>query len=201
MDTQEENLTPVKEKKKDKVKKEKKAKTGRTVETMYRSTLTNQLQLSQLADQKANLLVSVNAIIISIMASLMLQELGARPALLLPTVLLVGVCLTTITLALWATRPSVNPQPIQNDIEPTQQMDLLFFADYTALSMDEYKEVMQGVITKEAVVHEVILKNIYAQGQVMKRKYRLIKTAYTVFMIGFPLAVVTYLVMFYWAAN
>jgi hypothetical protein len=168
---------------------------------MYRSTLTNQLQLSQLADQKAGLLVSVNAIIVSIMATLMLREIGTQPALLFPTVLLVGVCLTTITLALWATRPSVNPQPIKNDIEPVPQMDLLFFADYTALSMEEYKAIMQGLITQEAVVHEVILKNIYAQGQVMKRKYRLIKTAYTVFMIGFPLAIVTYLLMFYWAAN
>lgn len=200
MESQEANQPPEKEKK-DKSKKEKKAKTGRTVETMYRSTLTNQLQLSQLADQKAGLLVSVNAIIISIMASLMLREVSTQPALVFPTILLLGVCLSTISMALWATRPSVNAQPILVEGDPIQQMDLLFFADYTALSMDEYKGVMKQAITKEAVIHDIILKNIYIQGQVMKRKYRRIKIAYTIFMIGFPAAILSYVVMFYLGVN
>jgi len=185
------------EKIKDKSKKDKKKKESRTVETMYRSTLANHMQLSSLADQKAGLLVSVNAIIISIMASFMVRESFDNPYLIIPTCLLVVVCLSTITFALWATRPSVRPQAEKLDAEHIHKMDLLFFADYTALSLEEYQKAMKAMMAKEENLHDSLLKNIYAQGKVMERKYRLIKIAYTIFIIGFPLVLISYLITLY----
>lgn len=54
--------------KKDKNKKEpkKEAKADRSIDTMFRITLSNHTRLSDIADSKANILLSVNAIIISI---------------------------------------------------------------------------------------------------------------------------------------
>ena len=187
------------EKVKDKTKKEKKKKADRTVETMYRSTLANHMQLSTMADQKAGLLVSVNAIIISIMASFMVRESFANYYLIIPTCLLVLVCISTITFALLATRPSVKPQAQKLDIDNVKKMDLLFFADYTALTLEEYQKAMREMMTKEDRLHESLIKNIYAQGKVMERKYRLIKIAYTIFIIGFPAVLLCYLITLYWA--
>ncbi|WP_052308774.1 Pycsar system effector family protein [Runella slithyformis] len=185
------------EKIKDKSKKDKKKKESRTVETMYRSTLANHMQLSSLADQKAGLLVSVNAIIISIMASFMVRESFDNPYLIIPTCLLVVVCLLTITFALWATRPSVRPQSQKLDAEHIHKMDLLFFADYTALTLEEYQKAMKDMMAKEEKLHDSLLQNIYVQGKVMERKYRLIKIAYTIFIIGFPLVLISYLITLY----
>lgn len=190
---------PKPEKSKDKSKKDKKKKESRTVETMYRSTLANHMQLSSLADQKAGLLVSVNAIIISIMASFMVRESFDNPYLIIPTCLLVVVCLSTITFALWATRPSVRPQAKKLDVEHVHKMDLLFFADYTALTLEEYQKAMKDMMAKEEKLHDSLLKNIYVQGKVMERKYRLIKIAYTIFIIGFPLVLISYLITLYWS--
>lgn len=184
--------------KKPKDKKKKDKKSSRSVETMFRTTLTNHLQLSSMADQKAGLLVSVNAIIISIVASLMARQISDTPSLILPTCLLVAVCLLTITFALLATRPSVGSQAEKLDITPNKQMDLLFFADYTALSLDDYQAAMKDMMAKEEKLHDSLIKNIYTQGQVMKRKYRLIKIAYTIFMLGFPVAIVCYFGALYW---
>jgi len=187
------------EKIKDKTKKDKKKKADRTVETMYRSTLANHMQLSALADQKAGLLVSVNAIIISIMASFMVRESFGNAYLIIPTCLLVVVCLSTITVALLATRPSVKPQSQKLDVEHVHKMDLLFFADYTALSLEEYQKAMKEMMVKEDRLHDSLIKNIYAQGKVMERKYRLIKIAYTIFIFGFPMVLICYLITLYWA--
>jgi Family of unknown function (DUF5706) len=187
------NDQPKDKKKKDK---DKKKKISRTVETMYRSTLTNHVELSGIADQKAGLLVSVNAIIVSVMVSLLMREIATNRALLLPTVILLVTCILTITIALLATRPSVSKSP-SHDLD--RSPDLLFFADYTKLSLPEYQAAMQEMMRKESSLHEQLIQNIYAQGTVLKRKYRLIKTAYTIFMVGFPAALICYLLVFYGA--
>jgi Family of unknown function (DUF5706) len=180
-----------------KEKKKSKKKEGRTVETMFRTTITNHLKLSAMADQKAGLLVSVNAIIISIVASLMVREIAVNPSLIGPTCVLLVVCLLTITYALLATRPSVKPQADTSDLANIDQMDLLFFADYTVLSLEQYQTALKEMMKKEEKLQDSLIKNIYAQGQVMNRKYKLLKTAYTIFMIGFPLAVLSYIVVLY----
>lgn len=183
------------EKVKDKPKKDKKKKESRTVETMYRTTLTNHLRLSNMADQKAGLLVSVNTLIISIMTSLMIHEIGLNPYLIIPTVCLIVVCLLTITFALMATRPSVKPMAENMDLSHVNDMDLLFFADYTALSVEEYKIAIKQLVSSDERLHDSLIKNIYAQGKVMQKKYALLKKAYTVFMYGFPLAILVYLLV------
>lgn len=183
------------EEKKDKTKKPKKKKPSRTIETMFRSSMTNHIRLSEMADQKAGLLVSVNAIIISIMTSLMVQQFTDNPSLLLPTCFLVLVCLLTITFALLATKPSVKGK--QNPPETPIKMDLLFFGSYTAIPLENYKIALKEMMSKDETLHESLIENIYAQGMVLNRKYKLLSIAYTIFMFGFPLVLVSYLLTFY----
>jgi hypothetical protein len=60
--------------KKRKQKKELNEKPGRGVDTLFRVTLSNHTRLSGIADSKANILLSVNAIIISIALSSLIQN-------------------------------------------------------------------------------------------------------------------------------
>lgn len=179
-----------------KVKKPKKKKESRTIETMFRTSMNNHIRLSEMADRKAALLVSVNAIIVSVVTSMLVHEFSVTPLLLVPSIGLVVVCLVTITFALLSTKPSVGPSHVAD--EPNDKLDLLFFGDYTRLSVESYKVAMKTLMEKDETLHDSLLQNIYAQGLLLKRKYRLLKTAYLTFMIGFPLAVVGYLLMLYW---
>ena len=183
------------EEKKDKPKKPKKKKPSRTIETMFRSTMSNHLKVSEMADRKAGILVSINSIIISIMTSFMVHEFATNPTLLYPTCFLVLVCLVTITLALYATKPSVKPKQPSSGL-PTKR-DLLFFGDYLNLSLDEYKAAMKESMLNNDMLYDSLISNIYAQGKVMDRKYKLLQYAYTVFMIGFPIALAWYLATLY----
>ena len=188
------NASPEQIKKNDKKEKEKKNKQSRSVETMFRSTLGNLIQLSKMADEKAGLLMSVNAIILSIMTSFFVREMGAIPYLMIPICLLVVVCLFTITFALLATRPALKPHGSKPTDEEILKIDLLFFSEFTTLSLDEYQTAMKDMMKNDKILQKSIINNIYAQGKAMQRKYSLIKIAYTIFMIGFPAAIIGFLV-------
>jgi hypothetical protein len=183
--------SPPKSEKQKKDKKDKKKKASRTTETLFRSLMSNHIQLSTLADRKANLMISVNAIVLSVVATLLLKELRLMPVLIWPTVVLMVVCLITITFAVLATKPSLGKPKTDAD-----QLDLLFFGDYTNLSDAEYQLAMKTLLQDETRLHESLIANIYAQGATLKRKYERLQTAYTLFMYGFPAAIVLFLVVY-----
>jgi ABC-type multidrug transport system fused ATPase/permease subunit len=178
---------PKKEKKNKKKDKEKKA--SRTVETMYRTTMANHIRLSEMADSKAGLMVSINSIIISIMTSFLVHEFAANPRLLMPTILLVVVCLLTITFALLSTKPSIKHQK-NSEVD---KLDLFFFGDYVHLSLKEYKKAMIEMMENDIELRESLIENIYAQGKVIDRKFKLLGIAYLIFMYGFPLAIIGFI--------
>lgn len=180
----------------DKLKKDKKKKQSRSIETMFRTTMSNHIQLSSMADQKAGIMVSTNSIIISIMITFLVQEFSDNPKLLIPTSLLVVVCLLTITFALLSTRPNVKSKAQRMATEKSQ-LDLLFFGDYLSLSLEEYKTAMKEMMEKDKRLHEQMIENIYAQGKVVERKYRLLKISYSIFIFGFPLVLLCYLIVLY----
>ena len=171
-------------------KKDKKKKVSRGVETLFRTTLTNHLKLSEMADQKANLMISINAIIVSITVSSYLGK-GGNTDLLLPTILLLLVCLITMIVALVATNPVVKPPPRAAESEDPKT-DLLFFGAYTKLDADDYRRGIHKLLANDELLYNSLIDNIYAQGRVLARKYRLLKFTYRFFMIGFSVVVVSY---------
>ena len=174
-----------------KEKKKKKKEGGRTKETMFRTTLSNLVHLSNIADNKAGLMISVNAIIISIMVSFMINQYHDNPSMIWPTLLLVIVCLLTIMYAIMATKPSKNISSQTNK----EEVDLLFFADYSSLSLLDFKSQMNALILDENKLQDQMLTNIYAQGHVLTRKFKLLEKSYTIFMYGFPLVILIYLIV------
>ena len=168
--------------------KKKKKKAGKGVETLFRTTLASHIRLSEMADRKANLMISINSIIISIVISAYARKFDAPAELLLPSILLLAVCLITIILSLIATNPTISP--IKSKIDSSAApIDLLFFGQYTRLSADEYRQSLLTLLSREEDVYTSLIDNIYAQGQVLSRKYRLLKWAYQFFMIGFSAVV------------
>ncbi len=186
----EDSLQPLDVPQKEKAKK-KKPKPSRTAETMYRTTMGSQIRLSEMTDNKARLMVSINSIIISIMTSFLVHEYTTNPRLLLPTALLVVVCLLTITFALMSTKPTIKNK--QNGAD--YKLDLLFFGDYTTLSLDEYKVAMKNMMSDNEQLNETMIESIYAQGKVIAHKFKLLNISYIIFMYGFPLAIVCLLLM------
>jgi hypothetical protein len=188
---------PVKKKAKSKPKSvtkgEGEVKIGRGIETMFRTTMASHLQLSVMADNKANIMISINAIIISFLISSFVNSFNDSPDLILPTILLTCVCLVTIIFSLLSTRPTIRTKRNKDTTAAARQTDLLFFGDFTNLSAQGYREGIRELMADNNNLYNCMTDNIYRQGKVLSRKYHLLKIAYTVFMIGFIVVVMAYI--------
>ena len=180
--------------KKDKKDKKKKKEGSRGIETMFRTTMSSHLQLSSMADNKANLMISINSIIVSIIISSFLKNMDDMPHLLIPTSLLTALCLLTITFALLATRPRIRSRRDTTGLADDTKVDLLFFGDFSQLTPDAYKAGVKTLMDNPDLLYDTMTDNIYQQGQVLERKYKLLKISYNLFLFGFPLVVIGYVV-------
>ena len=172
--------------------------TSRGVETLFRSAYRVQMDLTGLADNKANMMISINGIIISIIIAAVAPKLDANIWLLLPTTVFLLGTLVSIVYAILAARPRVSTKPITlRDLEHSQG-NILFFGDFANLTEDEFTNGMIDLIHEKNVVYETMIRNLYGLGSVLRKKFALLKVAYTSFMLALILGVLSYIGVFIW---
>jgi hypothetical protein len=111
----------------------KETKPDRSVDTLFRVTLSNHTRLSDIADSKANILLSVNAIIISVCLSVLIPKLDApkNSHLVIPTFLLILSSVLTIIFAILSTKPNVTNTTFTNEDVKARKVNLLFLGIFT----------------------------------------------------------------------
>lgn len=165
---------------------------SRGIQTMLRLTSDNHLELSGLADGKANILISVNAIIISVILTVLLRRLEVDTHLIIPTIIFLAFSVTTIVVAILATRPKVNQGTFSREDIMAKKTNLLFFGNFHKASLEEYEWGMSQMMKDQDYLYGALVKDIYYLGVVLGRKYRLIRLAYNVFMIGIIVSVLAF---------
>jgi predicted metal-dependent HD superfamily phosphohydrolase len=169
----------------------------RGIETMFRLTSSNHIQLSSIADSKANILISVNAIIISIMMSGFLKALDTNPHLLIPTYMILTINVITIVFSVLALRPNITTGKFtRKDIED-KNTNLLFFGNFHDMERDDYKWGMTQMMSNSEYLYSSLIDDIYFLGRVLGKKYRFLRIAYNIFMYGIITAVLAYVIATY----
>ena len=185
----EEKVTKLKEK----VKKAKELKPDRGIETMFRTTSKNHMELSAIADNKANIMISINSIILSVIVSVLLRKLEEYPHMTIPAVMLTMVCLTTIVFAVLATRPNVSKGKFERMDIVNKETNLLFFGNFHRMSLKDYQWAMKEMLQDADYLYGSMIKDIYFLGAVLGKKYRLLRMSYTIFMFGFVLSILGFI--------
>ena len=162
------------------------------IQTMLRLTSENHLRLSDMADSKANILISVNAIIISIILGVLMRKLEESPYLAIPTIIFLLVALATIVVSIIATRPKVTEGTFTSQEIKDKKANLLFFGNFYKASYEEYNVAMREMMNDSNYLYGSLIKDIYTLGTVLGRKYRLVRLAYNIFMIGIIVSVVAF---------
>jgi len=175
-----------------KVKKGKGDKPERGVETMFRITSTNHQRLSDMADNKAHIMISTNSIILSVILSLLLRKLEDNPHLIIPTMLLLIICVVTMVFSILATRPSIPEGKFTAEDIQQKRVNLLFFGNFYRMNLPDYEKGMQALMDDRDFLYGSLIKDVYAQGVVLGRKYRLLRIAYNVFMYGIIASVLAF---------
>ena len=148
---------------------------------MVRQTRTHLVQLSSMADVKANMLLTASSVVVT----LCLPHLSDSPfqgALRFLT----GACLLTAVLAAWATVPRLHgsKKASQEDVHK-QDFNLLFFGDFARMSFEDFEEAFEETLIDPSKTYEAQAKEIYSLGVFLARKkYRFVRWSYASFLIG-----------------
>jgi predicted metal-dependent HD superfamily phosphohydrolase len=162
------------------------------IQTMLRLTSENHLRLSDMADSKANILISVNAIIISIILGVLMRKMEESPYLAIPTIIFLLVALATIVISIIATRPKVTEGTFTSQEILDKKANLLFFGNFYKVTYDEYNLAMREMMNDPNYLYGSLIKDIFTLGTVLGRKYRLVRLAYNIFMIGIIISVLAF---------
>lgn len=170
----------------------------RGIQTLFRVTLKNHLTLSDIADTKANILLSVNAIIISVALSNLIPKLDnpSNEYLIWPTGIFITFSVISMVLAVLATRPNVTSgQFTKQDVED-KKVNLLFFGNFHKMSLGDYEWAIKELVKDNQYIYSSLTKDLYFLGLVLNRKYKILRLTYTIFIIGIVISVIAFAIAF-----
>ncbi|WP_299225747.1 Pycsar system effector family protein [uncultured Psychroserpens sp.] len=156
----------------------------RAIQSFYRTALKNHIKLSDIADTKANILLSVNAIIISVVLANLISKLDTNPYLTWPTVVFTLFSVISMVMSIIATRPNVTSGQFTKEDVKNQKVNLIFFGNFHKMDLQEYEWAIAEMIKDKDYIYKALTKDLYFLGKVLERKYRLLRVTYTVFMVG-----------------
>jgi len=188
-----------KKRKKEKLKKlVKEESPEKGIQTLFRVTLRNHLKLSDIADTKANILLSVNAIIISLALSNLIPKLDnpSNQYLIYPTLIFIAFSITSMLLSVLATRPNVTGGEFTRKEIEEKKVNLLFFGNFHKMPLNDYKWAMHELMEDKEYIYDTMIKDLYFLGKVLHRKYKILRITYTVFMIGFITSAIAFVIAF-----
>lgn len=169
---------------------------GSHLDHLLRQTRMHHVQLSTMADAKANALMTMSAVITTFSASFV-----ARPNFQIAVIVLMCFCLTTILLATLTVMPSV-PLRIQRNGTPppiTLHSNLLFFGTFASMQYEHFEAAMEELMNDPSRTYEAQVREIYQLGCFLaEKKYRYLRYAYLSFLTGLFAAGTVLIVVNFW---
>ena len=158
----------------------------RGVETLFRLVSKNQYTLNTMIDRKSNILISINALILSIILGTVYSQLDSDPHLIYPVVLMLLTNLISIAFAIFATRPE-----LKHGEEKTK--NLLFYGNFNELEEEDYVKQMTGLMYQGDELYKTIAKDTFHLGKTIDKKFKLLRKSFHVFLAGIILSVIAFI--------
>ncbi len=184
--------------KKDKVKAKKKKEEQeipvKGIETMFRVSLRNHVQLSQIADNKANTLISVNAIIISIVLSTLFPKLDNNAYLIYPGMTLLTFSILTVIISILSTIPKTSHGSMSREEVGQKRGNLLFFGNFHNMPITDYEWGVETLMEDKDYLYKTLTRDLYYLGRVLHRKYVLLRYSYFLFVTGLTISIIIFII-------
>ena len=158
----------------------------RGVETLFRLLSKNQYTLNTMIDTKSNILISINALILSLILGTVMSQLDKDPHLIYPVVLILMTNLTSITYAIFATRPELAHGN-------QESRNLMFYGNFQNMEEHEYIENITSVMNEGDELYKIIAKDSFYLGKTMNKKFKLLRKSFNIFLIGIILSVMAFI--------
>lgn len=168
---------------------------SRGAQTFFRTNYRNHINLSAIADNKANIMISVNSILISVLITLLSYRNIAetQPMILLPVTLFLITGLASLISAVLAARPKVTTHEWTATTEALLKKNMIFFGSFSKLPLEKYESLMDELLRDDELLYGNMVRDLYFLGKVLDKKYRFLGISYNIFMMGFIITVVVFL--------
>ena len=149
---------------------------------LIRQTRVHHVQLSSMADMKANMMLTVASLLIPLSIRFL-----DDPRFKLPALVMIGFCVLTVVLAAYAAMPKIGSR---SNLDPTKMVEqpsfnLLFFGSFLTLNYSEYSAAMEELMNDHEKAYEIQIREIYNMGHYLAfKKYRFVRFAYISFITG-----------------
>ncbi|MCR4440044.1 MAG: DUF5706 domain-containing protein [bacterium] len=155
---------------------------GPHLDHMLKQTREHHVALSSMADLKANILMTLSSVVLTLSVRYVETPRSRAAALIL-----IFFCLLTMVFAVYTVMPKVSLL-IRRRGKPDVRdpnFNLLFFSDYLQLDYGEYVKAMEVMMNDPSRSYEMQLRELYTLGRFLARKkYRFVQLAYLAFLTG-----------------
>jgi hypothetical protein len=165
---------------------------GRNVsDYLMQTTQRHHMQLSQMADNKASMLITICSLVLTVAMSRLND-----PAMRVSVMILAGFTMAAMFMAILAVLPKYRPLVLKDSKALPSFFNPIFFAHFSELSRDEFFDLLGETLKSDAAIYEVLANDIYSIGTYLaKHKYRYLRWAYLFFLSGFVFALLSQLVL------
>ncbi|MEP5341353.1 MAG: Pycsar system effector family protein [Algibacter sp.] len=158
----------------------------RGVETLFRLLSKNQYTLNTMIDTKSNILISINALILSLILGTVMSQLSSDPHLIYPVVMILFTNLASIAFAIFATRPELVHGK-------SEAKNLMFYGNFQDMEESEYVSNVTNLMNEGDELYKTIAKDTYHLGKTIDRKFKLLRKSFNIFLIGIILSVIAFI--------
>jgi len=151
---------------------------GTHLDHLLRQTRMHHVQLSSMADVKANIMLTLAAVVTTFSIGYL-----SDPILRWPVVVLILFCLVTVFFAAYAVMPKLDfdfqPEPKNPDC------NILFFGNFMNLDYEAFRGIMEEIMRLPENTYEAQIREVYELGVYLGyKKYRFVRLAYLTFIGG-----------------
>ena len=156
--------------------------TRQGAQTYFRTVFRNYIQLKRMADQKAAIMVSVNALLIGVLITFVSYRNWAqtRPEILLPVVVFIACALASMVYALYASRPYGRKG---------EEGNLAFYGTVSKLDRADFTRKLETALREPDALYGHLIGDLHGLGYTIDRKYDRLKISYNIFILGLAVSV------------
>lgn len=169
---------------------------NKAAQVMFKTALRNHIDLTSIADQKSNIMLSINALLLTIGMPIFASYLSDKVYLLTPSIVFMLTCITTMVFATLSTRPIKMSGETNLKKLDFGKTNLFFFGNFYKIEQEEYQSAIQKVIANSDTLDKTIINDLYFLGHALGDKFRYLRTCYNVFITGIIISFIAFAVSY-----
>lgn len=168
---------------------------NRGTDTLMRNAYRAQLDMLALAATKANIMISLNGLLMSLLIITSTQMIALDGLYFIPIAVFLVTSALATTFAVFAARPDISRRKFRYHEFARDEAHLLSFEEFSDLRESEYIDAMSDLLQDQQRVYKNMIAHVHELGVEADRKYKHLYCSYTAFMTGTIITVVSLLVI------